>query len=65
MIGEETQDHARRATLNRPRDAQAILAAIHELRSRALSDYAIATAIGASVEFIRRVLSERRQQEVV
>jgi hypothetical protein len=60
MIGEETQDHARRATLNRPRDAQAILAAIRELRSRGLGDYEIASATGTSGEYVRRVLGEHR-----
>jgi hypothetical protein len=35
-------------------------AAIHELRSRGLGDYDIATATGLSVEYVRRVLGEPR-----
>ena len=64
MIGAEADDHARLATLNRPQDAQAILAAIHDLRSRGLGDYGIASATSLSVEYVRSVLSEPPSQEV-
>ena len=64
MIGAEPNDHARLATLNRPRDDQATRLAIHELRVREMGDYEIATATGLSVEYMYRVLSEHQSQEV-
>jgi hypothetical protein len=64
MIEGDPNDRARLATQNRPRDAQAIRAAIHELHGQGLGDYAIAGATGLSVEHVRRILSEHHSQEV-
>ena len=64
MIWAESPDRAQRATQHRPRDAQAILAAIHELRSQGLGNNEIAGATGLSVEYVRRVLSEHQSQGV-
>jgi hypothetical protein len=64
MIGAEADDHARLATLNRPRDDQATRLAIHELRVREMGDYEIAAATSLSVEYVRSVLSEPPSQEV-
>jgi hypothetical protein len=50
------------ATLNRPLDAQAMRAAIHELRHRGMSDYGIAAATQLDVAYVRRVLGERKEQ---
>jgi hypothetical protein len=50
---------ARHATRHRPKDPEALRAAIHELRSRGLGDYDIAAATGMSVEIVRRTLGER------
>jgi hypothetical protein len=48
------------ATLHRPQDAEAMLVAIHELRTRGFSDYEIAAATRLSVEYVRRTLGEPR-----
>jgi hypothetical protein len=50
------------ATLPLPLDAQAMRVAVHELRNRGMSDYAIAGATGLSVEYVRRTLGERADQ---
>jgi hypothetical protein len=64
MIGEESPDRAQRTTQHRPRDAQAIRAAIQERRSRGFGDYEVANAMAVSVEYMYRVLSEHQSQEV-
>jgi hypothetical protein len=53
-------DYAALARLNRPRDREAIRAAIHELASRGMGDYEIASACELAVEQVRRMLAEPR-----
>ena len=48
---------------HRPQDAQAVRAAIFELRSRGLGDYAISGATGLDVAYVRRVLGEPRTSD--
>jgi hypothetical protein len=55
-------DDIRLATLNRPLDVQAIRAAIHELCNRGFGDHEIAGATALSVEYVRRVIGERKEQ---
>jgi hypothetical protein len=57
-------DYAELITLNRPKDAQAIRAAIHELRNRGFGDHEIAAATALSVEYVRRVLGERNEPQI-
>jgi AraC-like DNA-binding protein len=58
MIGAKPIERAQRATQHRPQGAQAVRDAIHELRSRGLGDYEVASATGLSVEYVRRILAE-------
>jgi hypothetical protein len=44
--------------LNRPQTREEMRAAVHELRSRGMSDYGIAHATGLAVEQVRRLLGE-------
>ena len=54
--------HTELTTLNRPHDAEAIRAAVHELRNRGFGDHGIAQATQLRVEYVRRVLGERRDR---
>jgi hypothetical protein len=47
-------DYAALATRNRPKDADSMRVAVHELRSRGYGDLAIAQATGLSIEAVRR-----------
>jgi hypothetical protein len=62
-VSKPVADYNARAILNRPQDAQAIRATLHELRGRGFGDYEIASATALSVEYVRRVLGERQLQE--
>jgi hypothetical protein len=53
-------DYAALARLNRPRDNDAMRAAVHELASRGLGDYEIARACELAVEQVRRILAEQQ-----
>jgi hypothetical protein len=48
------------ALLHRPLDREEMRAAVVELRSRGMTDYAIAAATGLSVEMVRRMRGELR-----
>jgi hypothetical protein len=58
----DTHDYAALARLNRPRDHDEIRVAIHELASRGMGDYEIASACELAVEQVRRMLGPRACQ---
>ena len=51
-------DYARLARLNRPRTADEVRVAVHELAARGMGDYEIARACELAVEQVRRILGE-------
>jgi len=47
-------------TQHRPQSREEMRAAIHEMRSRGMTDYGIAAATRLSVEIVRQMLGEAR-----
>jgi hypothetical protein len=54
-------DYAALARLNRPRTADEVRVAVHELAARGMGDYEIASACELAVEQVRRILAELRR----